>query len=164
MTTDASTVSTLQNQQRTLHAALASLDSLVVAYSGGVDSAFLAWAAHQALGSKMLAVIADSPSLPRRELRQAIQFAQQFAIPLQVVATGEMERPEYTRNDSRRCFHCKDELFDLLEALRQELNFRHIAYGRNLDDDSDFRPGQAAAELHHVVAPLADAEIGRAHV
>jgi pyridinium-3,5-biscarboxylic acid mononucleotide sulfurtransferase len=90
-----------------LHARIASLGSLLVAYSGGTDSAFLAWVAHQVLGDSMLALLADSPSLPRRELKLAIKFAERWGIPLSVIATQEMSRPEYTRNDGSRCFHCK---------------------------------------------------------
>src|SRR6202789_1191385 len=136
---------------------LGQLGRILVAYSGGVDSAYLAWAAHQALGNKMLAVIADSPSLARTQLADAIAFAAEQEIPLEVVATGELDRPEYVRNDSQRCFFCKDELFTLMEELRQARGFDAIAYGVNLDDQGDFRPGQKAASNHHVVAPLLDA-------
>jgi pyridinium-3,5-biscarboxylic acid mononucleotide sulfurtransferase len=129
----------------------------LVAYSGGVDSAYLAWAAHRILGERMLAVIADSPSLARTHLADALAFAREQSIPLEVVATGELDRPEYVRNDSSRCFHCKDELFTVIEDLRQQRGFDSIAYGVNLDDQGDFRPGQAAARRHHVSAPLLDA-------
>jgi uncharacterized protein len=130
---------------------------LLVAYSGGVDSAYLAWAAYQALGDRMLAVIADSPSLARTYLADALAFANQQGIPTEVVTTGEMDRPEYARNDSRRCFFCKDELFTMLEKFRAERGFEHIAYGVNADDTHDYRPGQQAAKAHGVIAPLADA-------
>jgi uncharacterized protein len=146
----------LDEKERALRARLASLASLLVAYSGGTDSAFLAFAAHQVLGKKMLALLADSPSLPRRELRLAIEFAGRLGIPMKVIATREMEKPKYTRNDAFRCFHCKDELFAVMERERMNGHFEHIAYGKNIDDDGDFRPGQRAAELHRVVAPLAD--------
>ena len=135
---------------------IASLGSLLVAYSGGTDSAFLAWAAYKLLGRNMLALLADSPSLPRRELKLAIEFAERWSIPLAVIHTDEMSRPEYTRNDGSRCFHCKNELFTVMERERTLRNFRHIAYGKNLDDQGDFRPGDRAAKEHHVVAPLAD--------
>ncbi|HEX7961194.1 MAG TPA: ATP-dependent sacrificial sulfur transferase LarE [Terriglobales bacterium] len=150
-------MTSLEQKNQALRARLAELGSLLVAYSGGTDSAFLAWIAHQVLGHQMLAVLADSPSLPRRELKLAIEFAEQWKIPLKVVVTDEMSRPEYTRNDGSRCFHCKDELFTVMEQERSALNFRHIAYGKNLDDEGDFRPGQRAAEQHRVVAPLAEA-------
>ncbi|MGB8834816.1 MAG: ATP-dependent sacrificial sulfur transferase LarE [Candidatus Sulfotelmatobacter sp.] len=140
---------------------LAKRGRLLVAYSGGVDSAYLAWAAHQSLGNKMLAVIADSPSLARTQLADAIAFAAEQSIPLEVVATGELDRPEYIRNDSQRCFFCKDELFTLMESLRAARGFEAIAYGVNSDDQGDFRPGQKAAVDHHVVAPLLDAKLSK---
>jgi len=144
-----------------LHASLSTLGRLLVAYSGGVDSAYLAWAARQALGDKMLAIIADSPSLARTQLSDAIAFAREQNIPLEVVATSELDRPEYIRNDSQRCFFCKDELFTLMEGLRQTRGFEAIAYGVNLNDRGDFRPGQKAAAHHHVVAPLLDAALAK---
>src|SRR6202050_2352580 len=146
----------LETKSVLLQARLHQLGRILVAYSGGVDSAYLAWAAHQALGNKMLAVIADSPSLARTQLADAIAFAAEQEIPLEVVATGELDRPEYVRNDSQRCFFCKDELFTLMETLRERRGFDAIAYGVNLDDQGDFRPGQKAAIGHDVVAPLLD--------
>lgn len=131
-----------------------SLGRTLVAYSGGVDSAFLAWAARQALGSNMLAVIADSPSLARAQLADATAFAAEHDIPLEIIVTDELDRPEYARNDASRCFHCKDELFTVMEEFRSRRGFNAIAYGVNLDDQGDFRPGQKAAEQHHVAAPL----------
>lgn len=133
------------------------LGRTLIAYSGGVDSAFLAWAAYRVLGSEMLAVIADSPSLARTQLADAIAFAREHAIPLEIVNTNELERPDYVRNDASRCFHCKDELFQLMEEFRLQRGFDSIAYGVNLDDQGDFRPGQLAARQHHVTAPLLDA-------
>jgi pyridinium-3,5-biscarboxylic acid mononucleotide sulfurtransferase len=133
------------------------LGRTLIAYSGGVDSAFLAWAAHQALGSNMLAVIADSPSLARTQLADATAFATEQGIPLEIIVTGELDRPEYARNDASRCFHCKDELFTTMEDFRSLRAFDSIAYGVNLDDQGDFRPGQRAAEQHRVAAPLRDA-------
>lgn len=150
-----------EQKNQALRARLAELPNMLVAYSGGTDSAFLAWTAHQVLGDRMLAVLADSPSLPRRELKLAIEFAEEWKIPLKVVGTDEMSRPEYTRNDGSRCFHCKDELFIVMEQERTALDFRHIAYGKNVDDERDFRPGQRAAEEHRVVAPLAEAGLSK---
>src|SRR4029078_3660421 len=131
-----------------------SFRSLLVAYSGGTDSAFLAWAAHQTLGDRMLAVIADSPSLARFQLADAIAFAKERSIPLEIVNTSEFERPDYVRNDGARCFHCKDELFSVMEGSRRRRGSDPIAYGVNLDDKSDFRPGEAAASEPRIVAPL----------
>jgi uncharacterized protein len=136
----------------------------MVAYSGGVDSAFLAATAHRVLGSRMLAVLADSPSLARRDLEEACAFARGLRMPLQVVATEELDRPEYARNDADRCFHCKDELFATMEALGAKLGFARIAYGMNADDTRDFRPGQRAAEEHAVLAPLAEAGLTKLEV
>lgn len=148
--------SEIESKRESLQAALHSMGRLLVAYSGGVDSAYLAWAAHQALKDQMLAIIADSPSLARAQLKDAIAFAREQLIPLEVIPTGELDRPEYVRNDSQRCFFCKDELFTLMEKLREERGFDTIAYGVNLDDQGDFRPGQKAAGAHHVAAPLLD--------
>ncbi len=138
--------------------------SLLVAYSGGTDSAFLAYAAYRALGERMLAVIADSASLPRKELAAALEFTATHGIPTHILHTGELERAEYVKNDARRCFHCKDELFTQMAAARVELGFAHLAYGMNLDDGGEFRPGQQAAKLHGALAPLAEAQLTKAEI
>lgn len=143
---------------------LRGLGRLMVAYSGGVDSAFLAAVAHRVLGEGILAVLADSPSLARRDLEQARNFAEAQGIPLRVIATGELEKPEYRRNDGDRCFHCKTELFETMEALGAELGFARIAYGMNADDRRDYRPGQRAATEHAVLAPLAEAELTKMEI
>jgi pyridinium-3,5-biscarboxylic acid mononucleotide sulfurtransferase len=154
----------LATKQSRLEQALAALGRTLVAYSGGVDSAYLAWAAHRVLGSDMLAVIADSPSLARYQLQDAVAFAKEQAIPLEIIQTAEMERPEYVRNDSGRCFHCKDELFDVMHEFAGQRGFSSVAYGVNLDDQGDFRPGQAAAKQHQVAAPLLDAGLTKADI
>lgn len=151
----------LQSKSALLQANLNKLGRLLIAYSGGIDSAYLAWAAHETLGDKMLAIIADSPSLARTQLNDAVAFATEQSIPLEVVATSELDRSEYVRNDSQRCFFCKDELFTLMEKLRQARGFEAIAYGVNLNDQGDFRPGQKAAANHHVVAPLLEAGLAK---
>lgn len=154
----------VEEKQGKLYEVLGSLGRTLVAYSGGVDSAYLAWAARQVLGEDMLAVIADSPSLARTQFHDAISFAEEQKIPLRVVRTAEMESPEYLRNDSQRCFHCKDELFRVMEALAGESGFDSIAYGVNVDDQGDFRPGQKAARQHHVAAPLLEAGLTKAEI
>jgi uncharacterized protein len=147
-----------------LEGRLAQLESLMVAYSGGVDSAFLAATAHRVLGERMLAVLADSPSLARRDMEQARAFAESLAMPLEVIATDELDRPEYARNDASRCFHCKDELFAAMELLGAKRGHTKIAYGMNADDTRDFRPGQRAAEQHEVLAPLAEVGLTKLEV
>ena len=137
---------------------------LLVAYSGGIDSAFLTWTAHQVLGDQMLAVIADSASLARTHLQDALAFARENGIPVQVVETQELGNPDYVRNDSMRCFHCKDELFTVLERYREAHAFDTIAYGVNADDQGDFRPGQQAARQHHVLAPLLESGLAKAEI
>jgi pyridinium-3,5-biscarboxylic acid mononucleotide sulfurtransferase len=134
---------------------------LLVAYSGGVDSAFLAWTAHHVLGDEMLAVIADSASLARTHLEGALTFAREHGIPIDVVETRELENPDYFRNDAMRCFHCKDELFTVLEQYCAAHAYDAIAYGVNADDQGDFRPGQQAARQHRVLTPLLDAALGK---
>jgi len=149
--------SELVEKREALDRRLRQIGRLMVAYSGGIDSAFLAYAAHQVLRDEMLAVIADSPSLSRAHLRDAVEFAEQQGIPLQVVDTKELENPDYAKNDATRCFHCKDELFKVMELVGGPLHFGNVVYGMNVDDRVDFRPGQKAAANHRVLAPLADA-------
>lgn len=154
----------LATKQAALEERLRALGRTLVAYSGGVDSAYLAWAASRTLGSDVLAVIADSPSLARAQLADAVAFAQEQQIPLEVITTDELERPEYARNDGSRCFHCKDELFSRMEEFRAAHGFDSIAYGVNVDDQGDFRPGQSAARQHGVAAPLLDAGLGKQEI
>jgi pyridinium-3,5-biscarboxylic acid mononucleotide sulfurtransferase len=154
-------MNTLSEKQVQLEENLRTMDSVLVAYSGGVDSAYLAWCANRVLGKKMLAVIADSPSLARSQFADALSFARQHAIPLEVIATNEMGNAAYVKNDLQRCFHCKDELFTRMESARARLGFTHLAYGMNLDDQGDFRPGQKAASQHGVLAPLVEAGLSK---
>ena len=159
-----SAAATLDQKAQHLRQILADCGRLIVAYSGGVDSAFLAWKAHQVLGDQMRAVIADSASLARTHLEDALAFVREHEIPVEVVETRELENPAYIRNDSMRCFHCKDELFSVLERYREALGFDAIAYGVNADDEGDFRPGQQAARQHHVLAPLLAAGLNKAEI
>src|ERR1022692_175881 len=154
----------IEGKRALLQAQIGKLGRVLIAYSGGVDSAYLAWAAYQALGGNMQAVIADSPSLARNQLEDAIAFANEQEIPLEVISTSELDRPEYSRNDGQRCFQCKDELFAVMENLRVARGFDAIAYGVNLDDQGDFRPGQQAARQHHVAAPLLAAGLTKADI
>ena len=143
---------------------LASYGSCLVAYSGGVDSVFLARVARDVLGDKSLAAIADSPSLPRRELEEALAIAGQFQIPVRVVRTREFENPAYLANPDNRCFFCKHELFTELEPLARAENFAVIAYGENASDVGDHRPGAKAAAEFQVRAPLKEAGLTKAEI
>ena len=154
----------LRSKRQHLEEILRASGRVLVAYSGGVDSAYLAWIAHQQLGGNMLAIVADSPSLARTQLADAVAFAREQEIPLEVISTSELDRPEYARNDGQRCFHCKDELFAVMENLRVERGFDVIAYGVNQDDQGDFRPGQQAAQQHNVAAPLLQASLTKAEI
>jgi len=154
----------LQAKLLALRARLGPLRRLLVAYSGGVDSAFLAWVAHQELGADMLAVLADSPSLARAQMQDALAFAEEQRIPLLVIETAELERPEYRRNDKARCFHCKDELFTTMQEYARQHGFHAVAYGMNVDDQGDYRPGQQAAQRHGVAAPLLEAGLTKQEI
>ena len=137
---------------------------LIVAYSGGVDSAYLAWAAWRALGRGVLAVTADSPSYPRSHRAMAERVARDVGFAHRVVETREIDNPDYAQNPSNRCYFCKSELFDVLEALRAELDWPAVAYGINADDTGDFRPGHRAAEEHRVLSPLLDVGLGKLEI
>ncbi len=143
---------------------LTSYGSCLVAYSGGVDSVFLARVARDVLGERSLAVIADSPSLPRRELAEALAVAARFDIPVRVVQTAEFENPDYLANPNNRCYFCKHELFDELAPLAHAEGFAVIAYGENASDVGDHRPGAQAAREFQVRAPLKEAGLTKAEI
>lgn len=137
---------------------------LVVAYSGGVDSGLLAWAAHRVLGERALSVLGVSPSLPEREREAAVRFLSTHGIPSLEVATDEMSSADYRKNSPDRCYFCKAELFFKLRTIARERGFRHIAYGANVDDQSDHRPGAVAAGEHHIVTPLVEAGLTKGKI
>jgi len=151
-------------KQQKLFDLLTDMRRVIVAYSGGTDSAYLAWAAKQALGDNALAITADSASIPESHKRDAEAFVRQFGIRHEYVETHEFDNPEYVKNDANRCFHCKDELFNVLDRVAVERGFEHIVYGVNKDDLGDYRPGQRAAKLHQVHAPLVDADLTKAEI
>ena len=154
----------LREKEERLFAILSGMGRMIVAYSGGADSAYLAWAAHRMVGDGALAITADSASIPESHKRDAEAFAAQFGIAHEYIETREFENPDYTRNNPDRCFHCKDELFTRLEQVGRERGFEHIIYGVNVDDLGDYRPGQNAAAQHRVSAPLADAGMSKADI
>ncbi len=154
----------LEEKQQFLFERLRELRRVIVAYSGGADSAYLAWAAHQVLGSDAVAITADSASIPASHKRFAEEFAAQNGFRHEYIETREFENPDYVKNDKNRCFHCKDELFNRLDVYAAEAGFDHVVYGVNADDLGDYRPGQHAAKLHQVEAPLVTAQLSKAEI
>lgn len=155
----------LEEKQARLLANLRALGRVIVAYSGGTDSAYLAWAAHQALGERAIAITADSASIPESHKRDAAEHARVCGFRHELIPTFEFENPDYVKNDKDRCFHCKDELFRRLEEVgEQRYPDAVIVYGVNKDDLGDYRPGQVAAKLHEVKAPLVEAGLSKAEI
>ncbi len=156
--------SILQGKEAKLFDDLRRMERVLIAYSGGTDSAYLAWAAHQALGAGATAITADSASIPASHKRDAEAFVQQFGIAHEYIETHEFENPDYIKNDSNRCFHCKDELFTRMDEIAAARGIANVIYGVNRDDLGDYRPGQSAAKLHQVKAPLVHAELTKAEI
>jgi len=158
------TTGSLSEKQARLFQLLRDMERVIVAYSGGTDSAYLAWAAARTLGENAIAITADSASIPASHKRDAEDFVRRFAIRHEYVGTHEFENPDYLKNDPDRCFHCKDELFTVLDKIAGERGCSNIVYGVNRDDLGDYRPGQRAAGLHDVKAPLVDANLTKAEI
>lgn len=151
-------------KEQALFESLRGLKRVIIAYSGGTDSAYLAWAAHQVLGDDAIAITADSASIPASHKRDAEQFARECGFRHEYIETYEFENPDYVKNDKDRCFHCKDELFVRLEEYAAKAGYSHIIYGVNKDDLGDYRPGQRAAKIHEVKAPLVEAALSKAEI
>ena len=157
-------VEELDAKSRRLHDLLVSCESLIVAFSGGVDSAYLAWAATQALGPAALCVTADSPSYPDHHRQLALRIASEFGLHHEIIHTAELDRPEYRANPTNRCYYCKHELYTALTALARARGFGVIADGTNADDRGDYRPGRQAAREFGVRSPLDDVDLTKADI
>lgn len=154
----------LAAKQEKLFSILRDMERVIIAYSGGTDSAYLAWAARRVLGENAVAITADSASIPESHKRAAEEFAREAGLHHEYIPTFEFENPDYVKNAPDRCFHCKDELFLRLEEYAHSTGFRHIVYGVNVDDLGDYRPGQKAAKIHEVRAPLVEAGLRKAEI
>ena len=155
---------TAEEKERVLLARLGQLPSVIVALSGGTDSAYLAWAAHRALGEKARSVTALSESYSAYDREQVEIFLKATGVRHEFVATHEMENPAYRANAADRCYYCKDELFSVLDGMAKERGFAAVAYGVNADDTSDFRPGHRAAAEHQVLTPLLEAQLHKEEI
>ena len=161
---DAGSAPQMQDKVSQLREQLAANAPLIVAYSGGVDSAYLLAEAHRVLGEKVLGVIADSASLPRQALAEALALAREIGAAVEVVRTTELDNPDYASNPLNRCYFCKAELFTRLDGLAAERGFKAIAYGENADDMKQVRPGRQAATEFSIIAPLRDAGLTKAEI
>jgi uncharacterized protein len=156
--------SALREKQEKLFRILRQLGRVLVAYSGGTDSAYLAWAAREVLGDNAIAVTADSPSIPESHKRDAVEFARRYGIRHELIPSREFDNPAYVANNPDRCYHCKDELFRRMEEIAPRYGGAVLVYGVNTDDLGDYRPGQNAARLHGVKAPLVEAGLSKAEI
>jgi uncharacterized protein len=154
----------LPGKEEQLFDLLRGMGRVLIAYSGGTDSAYLAWAARQVLGDDAVAITADSPSIPESHKRDAVDFARTHGIRHEMVPTSEFENPAYVANNPDRCFHCKDELFRVMDGIAAARGVTSIVYGVNVDDLGDYRPGQSAAKMHEVKAPLVEAGLTKAEI